>query len=144
MPKSLRDFDVMALDGKKIKRAAKRLKVARGYSGTPLGGKILAALDLRRGLIVAMNAHLDGETNDAPLLPGLLPQVRLRTQRRRSYSCAANSSGLVSLRIARMFARSSKERCGKSSLASLRVSTSHSFPVTYSFIGFGRWSNASE
>lgn len=83
LPKSLGDFDVIALDGKKIKRAAKRLKAARGYSGTPLGGKTLAALDLRRGLIVAMNAHLDGETNDAPLVPGLLPQVRIRTQRPR-------------------------------------------------------------
>lgn len=83
LPKSLRDFDLLALDGKKIKRAAKRLKVARGYSGTPLGGKTLAALDLRRGLIVAMNAHLDGETNDAPLVEDLLPQVRQRTKRRR-------------------------------------------------------------
>ncbi len=80
---SLRQFDVIAIDGKKIKRAAKRLKVARGYSGTPLGGKALAALDLRRGLVVAMNAHLDGETNDAPLVPDLLPQVRQRSARRR-------------------------------------------------------------
>jgi hypothetical protein len=79
----LRHLDVIATDGKKIKRAAKRLKVARGYSGTPLGGKALAALDLRTGLVVAMNAHLDGETNDAPLVPDLLPQVRQRLQRRR-------------------------------------------------------------
>jgi hypothetical protein len=48
-----------------------------------LGGKALAALDLRQGLIIAMNAHLDGETNDAPLVPDLLPQVRERTHRRR-------------------------------------------------------------
>jgi len=83
LPASLRNLDVIAIDGKKIKRAAKRLKVARGYSGTPLGGKALAALDLRRGLVIAMNAHLDGETNDAPLVPDLLPQVRQRTPRRR-------------------------------------------------------------
>jgi hypothetical protein len=83
LPASLRHLDVIAIDGKKIKRAAKRLKVARGYSGTPLGGKALAALDLRRGLVVAMNAHLDGETNDAPLVPDLLPQVRQRLRRRR-------------------------------------------------------------
>ena len=83
LPASLRSFDVIAIDGKKIKRAAKRLKVARGYSGTPLGGKALVALDLRRGLVVAMNAHLDGETNDAPLVPDLLPQVRQRSRRRR-------------------------------------------------------------
>jgi hypothetical protein len=83
LPASLRHLDVIAIDGKKIKRAAKRLKAARAYSGTPLGGKALAALDLRNGLVVAMNAHLDGETNDAPLVPDLLPQVRQRSRRRR-------------------------------------------------------------
>jgi len=83
LPASLRAFDVVAVDGKKIKRAAKRLKPAREYSGTPLGGKGLAALDLRKGLMIAFNAHPDGETNDAPLIPGLLPQVRQRSTRRR-------------------------------------------------------------
>lgn len=83
LPASLRAFDVIAVDGKKIKKAAKRLKPTRCYSGTPLGGKALVALDLRRGLVIAMNAHLDGETNDAPLIPGLLPQVRQRSTRRR-------------------------------------------------------------
>lgn len=75
LPASLRAFDVYAVDGKKIKKVAKRLKPARHYSGSPLGGKVLAALDLRHGLIVAINAHPDGETNDAPLIPDLLPQV---------------------------------------------------------------------
>jgi len=83
LPASLRAFEVIAIDGKKIKRAAKRLKPARGYSGTPLGGKGLAALDLRTGLMIAFHAHPDGETNDAPLIPGLLPQVRERSTRRR-------------------------------------------------------------
>ena len=83
LPASLRALDVLAVDGKKIKGVAKRLKAARQYSGTPLGGKALAALDLRRGVVVAINAHLDGETNDAPLIPGLLPQVRQRSTRRR-------------------------------------------------------------
>jgi hypothetical protein len=83
LPASLRALDVFAVDGKKIKRAAKRLKAARKFAGTPLGGKALAALDLRRGMVVAINAHLDGETNDAPLIPDLLPQVRERSTRRR-------------------------------------------------------------
>lgn len=83
LPASLRAFDVIAVDGKKIKRAAKRLKPARAFTGTPLGGKGLAALDLRKGLMIAFNAHPDGETNDAPLIPGLLPQVRERSTRRR-------------------------------------------------------------
>lgn len=85
LPDCLKDFDVFAVDGKKIKKAAKRLKPTRGYTGTPLGGKALAALDLRSGLIVAFNAHPDGETNDAPLVPGLLPQVRERFKGRRLF-----------------------------------------------------------
>ena len=83
LPASLRAFDVIAVDGKKLKGAAKRLKPARCYAGSPLGGKTLVALDLRRGLAIAMNAHLDGETNDAPLIPNLLPQIRQRSSRRR-------------------------------------------------------------
>lgn len=83
LPASLRAFDVIAVDGKKIKKAAKRLKPTRDYSGTPLGGKALVALDLRRNLVIAMNAHLDGEKNDAPLIPDLLPQVRKHYTRRR-------------------------------------------------------------
>ena len=83
LPASLRAFDAIAVDGKKIKGVAKRLKPAQRFSGTPLGGKALVALDMRRGLVIAMNAHLDGETNDAPLIPDLLPQVRERTFRRR-------------------------------------------------------------
>lgn len=83
LPASLEAFDAFAVDGKKIKRAAKRLKPARAYSGTPLGGKALAAFDLRNRLLIAFNAHPDGETNDAPLIPGLLPQVRERSTRRR-------------------------------------------------------------
>lgn len=82
LPASLRCFDVIAVDGKKIKNAAKRLKAARSYSGTPLGGKALVGLNLRTRLVMAMNAHLDGETNDAPLVPDLLPQIRQRTRKR--------------------------------------------------------------
>lgn len=82
LPASLRSFDVIAVDGKKIKNVAKRIKPARSYSGTPLGGKTLVGLNLRTRMVVAMNAHLDGETNDAPLVPELLPQIRRRTRKR--------------------------------------------------------------
>ena len=41
-----------------------------------LGGKALVALELRSGLVVAMATHPDGETNDAKLVPALLPQAR--------------------------------------------------------------------
>lgn len=76
LPASLAGFAVVAFDGKKIKRAAKRLKALRGLPGKMLGGKLLAAMDVRRGLAVAMEADPDGERNDVPLVPGLVGRVR--------------------------------------------------------------------
>ena len=75
-PKSLRRFELMVIDGKKLKNSAKRLKPLRGLPGKVLGGKLLVALSLRKGLAVAMNADPDGERNDVPLTPGLVEQVR--------------------------------------------------------------------
>jgi hypothetical protein len=69
-------FAVIVGDGKKIKRAAKRLKPTRGFAGKLLGAKALVALDLRSGLAVAMNDSLDGMANDVPLVPGLMEQLR--------------------------------------------------------------------
>jgi Transposase DDE domain len=60
LPSSLQGLEVIIVDGK----------------GGVLGGKALVALDLRRGLGVAMATDPDGETNDAKLVPALLPQVR--------------------------------------------------------------------
>jgi hypothetical protein len=76
LPKSLRRFEVLAIDGKKIKHAAKRLIAARKFRGSVLGGKTVVALCLRTGLAVAMNSDCDGEANDPPLVPDLLSQVR--------------------------------------------------------------------
>jgi DDE family transposase len=78
VPRSLAGLEVVAVDGKKLKRAAKRLKVLRGLPGKLLGAKLLVALDVHRGLAVAMNVDWDGERNDVPLVPGLLPQVRAK------------------------------------------------------------------
>lgn len=78
LPKSLDEFELVVIDGKKLKKAAKRLKVLRGLPGKMLGGKLLVALSLRSGLAIAMNADPDGERNDVPLVPGLLTQVRQR------------------------------------------------------------------
>lgn len=75
LPWSLKDLQVFAIDGKKIKKLAKRLKPARGVEGKVLGGKTLVARDLHLGIAVAMEAHPDGESNDGPLIPGLLGQV---------------------------------------------------------------------
>ena len=73
---ALRDLEVIIVDGKAIKGVAKRLKPLRGRKGGVLGGKALVALELRSGLVVAMATHPDGETNEAKLVPALLPQVR--------------------------------------------------------------------
>jgi hypothetical protein len=76
LPASLAGLVVIAFDGKKIKKAAKRLKALRGLPGKMLGGKLLAAMHVRQGLALAINADPDGERNDVPLVPGLVSQVR--------------------------------------------------------------------
>lgn len=77
---ALRELEVISVDGKAIKRVAKRLKLLRGRKGGVLGGKALVALELRSGLVVAMATHADGETNDAKLVPALLPHVRAQVR----------------------------------------------------------------
>jgi hypothetical protein len=76
VPPALQGLEVIIVDGKAIKRVAKRLKPLQGRKGGVLGGKTLVALELRSGLAVAMATHPDGETNEAKLVPALLPQVR--------------------------------------------------------------------
>ena len=76
LPPALAGLEVIIVDGKAIKRVAKRLKPLQGRKGGVLGGKALVAVELRSGLAVAMATHPDGETNDAKLVPALLPQVR--------------------------------------------------------------------
>ena len=76
LPASLREFEVIALDGKAVKRVPKRLRPLRQQSGGVLGGKALVALHLASGLAVAMATDPDGDTNEAKLVPDLLPQVR--------------------------------------------------------------------
>jgi hypothetical protein len=76
VPKSVRKFDVRVIDGKKLKNAAKRLKPTRSFRGSVLGGKVLVALDLNSRMAIAMSSHEDGETNDCPLVPELLEQLR--------------------------------------------------------------------
>jgi Transposase DDE domain len=78
LPPWVQEFAVVVLDGKAIKRVAKRLKPLRGRKGGVLGGKALVALELATGLAVAMATDPDGETNEAKLVPALLPQVRRR------------------------------------------------------------------
>jgi hypothetical protein len=83
LPPALAGLEVIIVDGKAIKRVAKRLKPLRGRRGGVLGGKALVALELRSGVVVAMATHADGETNEAKLVPALLPQVREQVVGRR-------------------------------------------------------------
>lgn len=76
LPASLAAFAVYVLDGKKLKRVAKRLLAARQQAGKLFGGKLLVAWQPRTGLVLAMAANPDGEANDCRLVPDLLPQVR--------------------------------------------------------------------
>jgi hypothetical protein len=79
LPAELSGLSVINIDGKKIKRVFKRLKAARGLSGDIYGAKLLVAHHVASNTAIAMNADPDGERSDAPLLPGLLDQVREQT-----------------------------------------------------------------
>ncbi len=76
LPACLAELEPVILDGKAIKRVAKRLKALQGVKGGVLGGRALVALRLRQGLVVAMHAHPDGHVNDVRFVPDLLPAVR--------------------------------------------------------------------
>jgi hypothetical protein len=78
IPPTLRDFEILVLDGKVVQRVPRRLQPARQRPGGLLGGKGLAALHLRSGLVLAVATDPDGEANDAKLVPALLPPVRAR------------------------------------------------------------------
>jgi len=69
-------FELIVGDGKKIKNAAKRLAPARGFCGSLLGAAALVGLNLRSGMAVAMSDSLDGMTNDVPMVPALMSQLR--------------------------------------------------------------------
>ncbi len=76
VPTSLAGLAVVVLDGKKIKKAAKRLLATRGRPGKLYGGKVLVAYLPAEGLAVALAADPDGEANDLRLMPRVLPLAR--------------------------------------------------------------------
>lgn len=76
LPASLAGLEVYIVDGKKLKRVAKRLLPARKLAGKLFGGKLLVAWRPRSGLVLAMAANPDGEANDCRLVPDLLTEVR--------------------------------------------------------------------
>jgi hypothetical protein len=76
LPKSLDDYNVIGLDGKAIKRVAKRLKPLRKAAGGLLGGRALVAINVRIGLALGMHAHPDGDANDTRFVGDLVPKLR--------------------------------------------------------------------
>jgi len=78
IPASLVGMRVIILDGKQIKKVAKRLKPVRSKAGRVVGGKILVAYLPTEGLAVAMAADPDGEANDIRLMPEAVPRARAR------------------------------------------------------------------
>ena len=76
VPTCFDPFEVVIIDGKKVRNAEHRLGPTRGHKGKLLGATAVVALDARRGLVLAMNDSQDGMTNDVPLVPGLMDQLR--------------------------------------------------------------------
>jgi hypothetical protein len=76
VPARLAGLSLVVLDGKKIKKAAKRLLATRGRPGKLFGGKILVAYTPKDGLAVALAAEADGDANDIRLVPRVLPLAR--------------------------------------------------------------------
>jgi Transposase DDE domain len=76
LPASLDGLSVVVIDGKKIKRVAKRLLPTRNQPGKLYGGKLLVAYLPAEGVAVGLAADVDGEANDIRSVPQLLPAVR--------------------------------------------------------------------
>lgn len=85
VPSCLRDYDVINIDGKKLKDLPKRLLPARKLKGNIFGGKLVVAMEQHTGMGIALNSSLDGEEGDQPLVSGLLDQIRAVRKRRRLY-----------------------------------------------------------
>lgn len=76
LPASLDGLSVVVVDGKKIKRVAKRRLPTRNQPGKLYGGKLLVAYLPAEGVAVGLAADVDGEANDIRSVPALLPAVR--------------------------------------------------------------------
>lgn len=76
LPARLDGLSVVVVDGKKIKRVAKRLLPTRNQPGKLYGGKLLVAYLPAEGVAIGLAADVDGEANDIRSVPQLLPTVR--------------------------------------------------------------------
>jgi hypothetical protein len=85
LPGSLSAFAVIVIDGKAIKRVAKRLQPLRGVGGGLLGGKAVVALAWSSGLAVAMQTHPDGDASEKRLVQALVLQTDSLTTKPRLF-----------------------------------------------------------
>jgi Transposase DDE domain len=69
---------VLLLDGKALKNVGKRLSSTRGQAGRMLGGKLLVAYRPQDGQVLDLAVNLDGEGNEAALVPELAERLRQR------------------------------------------------------------------
>lgn len=76
LPASLDGLSVVVVDGKRLKRVAKRLLPTRDQPGQLSGGKLPVAYLPAEGVAVGLAADRDGEANDVRSVPALLPTVR--------------------------------------------------------------------
>jgi hypothetical protein len=96
-PKCLLAFNPVILDGKTVKKVAKRLKATRNALGKISGGKLLVAIDPRSGLVLTKAADLDGEANEARLVPDLLPGVDRQVPQHRLFIADRQFGDLVQI-----------------------------------------------
>lgn len=82
LPDCFAHWEVRMLDGKKLKRVAKRLLSSRGAAGKLFGGKLLVSWDPRSELADAVAADPDGEVNECTLVPALLAELPTPTAER--------------------------------------------------------------
>jgi len=61
------------MDGKAIKKVAKRLKLLRKVGGGLLGGRALVGIHYETGLVLGMHADEDGDANDVRFVPTFCP-----------------------------------------------------------------------
>jgi len=95
LPESLKALDVILLDGKALKRVAKRLKLLRGVGGGLLGGKGVVALRWTTGMALAMHTHPDGDASERPLVQGLIAQTDALVSQPRLFVADRNFCDLV-------------------------------------------------
>lgn len=82
-PECLDGFRLLAFDGKTIKYVARKLKPLRRLGGRFCGGKLLVAVDVATGRAAGVEADLDGEASDIPLVVPLITRIRAADPRPR-------------------------------------------------------------